>query len=90
MWSFYFLLEIDSQSLEDTRQFASNSFGPIHFVLKHFRLYTLGFKHGGHLVHLHVGHCNIASTICEVSEMLTEWKSKTITYGRTYGSPYRW
>ena len=39
--------------------FASNSFGPIHIVLEHFRLYTLGFKHVGryasHLVHLHVG-----------------------------------
>ena len=31
--------------------FASNSFGPIHFVLEHFRLYTLGFKHVNH----HVG-----------------------------------
>ena len=25
--------------------FASNGFGPIHFVLEHFRLYTLGFEH---------------------------------------------
>ena len=40
--------------------FASNSFGPIHFVLEHFRLFTLGLEHVschvGHLVHLHVGH----------------------------------
>ena len=40
--------------------FASNSFGPIHFVLELFRLYTLGFEHVGHyvdhLVHPHVDH----------------------------------
>ena len=36
--------------------FASNSFGPIHFVLEHFRLCTLAFEHVGHHVHLHVGH----------------------------------
>ena len=35
--------------------FASNNFGPIHLVLEHFRLYTLGFEHVSHLVHLHVG-----------------------------------
>ena len=32
----------------------------MHFVLEHFRLYTLGFehvgRHVGHLIHLHVGH----------------------------------
>ena len=27
--------------------FASNSFGPIHFVLEHFRLFTLDFEHVG-------------------------------------------
>ena len=40
--------------------FASNNFGPIHFILEHFRLYTLGFEHAGHfighLVYFHVGH----------------------------------
>ena len=48
--------------------------------------------HVGHLVHLHVGHHahlhvghlvshrNVVSTLCEVSETLTEWKSKSITY----------
>ena len=45
--------------------FASNSFGPIHFVLEHFRLYTLCFEHVGHLVHLqvvhHVGHQTMPS-----------------------------
>ena len=48
---------INSQCLEDTQvgytsHQTSNSFGPIHFVLEHFRLYTLGFEHVGH----HVGH----------------------------------
>ena len=32
----------------------------MHFVLEHFRLYTLGFEHAGHfighLVYFHVGH----------------------------------
>ena len=36
-----------------------HSFGPIHIVLEHFRLYSLGFehvgRHAGHLVHLYVG-----------------------------------
>ena len=37
--------------------FASNIFGcPIHFVLKHFRLYTLGFEHVSRHVQLLVGH----------------------------------
>ena len=74
----------------------------MHFVLEHFRLYTLGFehvgRHVGHLVHLHVGHLvhlhvghhvshhighrNIVSTLCEGSEMLTEWKSE-LTDGQT-------
>ena len=65
--------------------FVSNSFGPIHFVLEHFRLYTLGFehvsRHVGHLIHLHVGHHIVVSTLQEVSEMLTEWKSKSVPYG---------
>ena len=49
--------------------FASNNFGPIHFILEHFRLYTLGFEHVSHLVHLHVGQharlhvCNFFSLI---------------------------
>ena len=46
----------------------------------------------GHLVHLHVGHCvhlhvgrhvyhrHVVSTLCEVSETLTEWKSETIEW----------
>ena len=38
-----------------------------------------------HLVHLHVGHHNVISTLCEGSETLTEWKSESITYGPTYG-----
>ena len=50
----------------------------------------------GHHVHLHVGHrvgyCighhNVVSTICEGSEMLTEWKSESITDGCPYGPNY--
>ena len=30
----------------------------------------------GHLVHLHL---NVIPTLCEFSEMLTEWQSKSIT-----------
>ena len=37
--------------------------------------------HVGHLIHLHVGHHIVVSTLQEVSEMLTEWKSKSVTYG---------
>ena len=69
--------------------FASNCFGPIHFVLEHFRLYKFVFEHVGHHVHLHfgrhVGQRNVVLTLCEVSETLTEWKSQSITYQRTYG-----
>ena len=36
--------------------FASSSFGPIHFVLEHFKLYTLGFGQVGRLVQLNVDH----------------------------------
>ena len=40
--------------------FASNSFGPIHLALGHFRLYTFGFenigRHVDHHVQLKVGH----------------------------------
>ena len=56
--------------------FASNSFGPIHFVLEHFRLYTLGFEHFGRHVSHHVGHRNVVLTLCEVSETLTEWNPR--------------
>ena len=38
--------------------------------------------HVGHHVHLHVGrhisHRNILSTLCEVSETLTEWKAESV------------
>ena len=34
--------------------------------------------HVGHQVHLHVGHRNVVSTLCEVSETLTEWKSESV------------
>ena len=42
-------------------------------------------KHDGHPVS---DHRNVVSTLCEVSEMLTEWKSESVmadrqTYGRT-------
>ena len=37
----------------------------------------------GHHVSHHVGHHNVVSMLCEVSETLTEWKSETITDGRT-------
>ena len=40
--------------------------------------------HVGRHVGRHVGHCNVVSTLCEVSESLTEWKSESITDGRTY------
>ena len=47
--------------------------------------------HVGHHVHLHVGHHfshharyhNVVSTLCEVSEALTEWKFESITDLRT-------
>ena len=57
----------------------------------HFRLYTLGFEHVGHLDHLHVGHHvshhvshhvghrNVVSSLCEGSETLTKWKSESVT-----------
>ena len=75
--------------------FSSNSFGQKHFVLELFRFYTLGFehvdRHVGHYVRLHVGHHVshhvghhvVVSTLCEVSEMLTKWKSESITYRPT-------
>ena len=39
----------------------------------------------GHLVYLHVGHHNVTSTLCEGSETLTEWKSKSVLYLRADG-----
>ena len=60
--------------------FASNSFGPIHFVLEHFRLFTLGLEHVschiGHLVHLHiqlhVGHSlNLEIQCCFSNQIYT-------------------
>ena len=82
--------------------FASNSFGPIHFVfiLVHTStsfscIHQLDFfsgchvghhvghyvsHHISHLVHLHVGHRNVVSTLCEASEKATEWKSETMAY----------
>ena len=41
--------------------------------------FFVGHHVGRHVSH-HVGHRNVVSTLCEVSETLTEWKSKTITY----------
>ena len=42
-------------------------------------------EHVGHHFTHHIGHCNVVSTLCEVSETLTEWKSEKVwwTYGRT-------
>ena len=37
------------------------------------------------IVHLHVGHHNIVSSLCEGLETLTEWKSESITGLPTYG-----
>ena len=37
----------------------------------------------GQLVHLHVGHHNVVSTLCESSDALTEWKSKSMADGLT-------
>ena len=37
------------QQREREREFASNSFGPIHLVLEHFRLYTFGVEHVGQI-----------------------------------------
>ena len=34
----------------------------------------------GHHISFHVGHYNVISTLCEGSETLTEWKSKSVTY----------
>ena len=42
--------------------------------------------HVGNHVSYHVGHRNVVATLCEVSETLTEWKSESITYGRTDAS----
>ena len=42
-------------------------------------------KHVGHLVGCHVGHRNVVLTLCEGSETLTEWKSKSVMDERTYG-----
>ena len=79
---------------EGPNKLTSNSFGPIHFAF-HFRLYTFGFEHVGHLVHLHVSHHvhlhvrhhvshrNIVSTLLEVSETLTEPKSESVMDRRT-------
>ena len=44
--------------------------------------------HLGHHIHLHVGHhvgqSNVVLTLCEASETLTEWNSKSVTnYGWT-------
>ena len=36
----------------------------------------------------HVGHHNVILTLCEGSEMLTEWKSESITDGCPYGPNY--
>ena len=58
--------------------FASNSFGPIHFVLE---LCDLQVSRN---VSHHVGHHNVVSMLCEGSKTLTEWKFETITY-LTYG-----
>ena len=41
--------------------------------------------HVGHHVSHHVGHHVVFSTLCEVSEMLTEWKSESSTYRPTDG-----
>ena len=74
----------DTQVGYTSHQTASD---PIHFVLEHFRLYTFGFEHVGHLLHLHVSHHvshrNIVSTLLEVSETLTEPKSESVMDRRT-------
>ena len=54
-----------------------------HFFLSFFVGHHVGHLIG-RLVHLHVGHHNFDSTLCEVSETLTEWKSENVTYGRAY------
>ena len=38
--------------------------------------------HVGHHVHLHVGYHDVISSLCEVSETLTEWKYESVTDGR--------
>ena len=35
------------------------------------------------IVHLHVGHHNVVSTLFEGSETLTEWKSESVKDGLT-------
>ena len=56
-----------------------------HYVGKHFGHHVghLIHLHVGPHVHLHVGHRNVVSTLCEVSETLTEWKSESVTDGLT-------
>ena len=43
----------------------------------------LVYLHVGHHFSHHVGHHNVVSTLCEVSETLTEWKSESVMDGRT-------
>ena len=52
-------------------------------LLVHLHVGHHVYLHVGHRVSHHVGHGNVVSTLCEVSETLTEWKSKTLIDGLT-------
>ena len=52
-------------------------------LLVHLHVGHHVYLHVGHCVSHHVGHGNVVSTLCEVSETLTEWKSKTLMDGLT-------
>ena len=39
----------------------------------------------GHEVHPHVCQHNVVPMLCEGSDILTEWKSESVTYGRMDG-----
>ena len=59
-----------------------------HFVYlhvgHHVQLHTGNFFIGHHVLH-HVSNHNAVSTLCEVSETLTEWKSGSMPNLRTDG-----
>ena len=53
-------------------------------LLVHFHVSQHVHLHVDHHVSHNVGHHDVILTLCEGSEMLTEWKSESVTYGRTF------
>ena len=62
---------------------SANSFFIVGHHVSHYASHHVHLHVGRHISHL-VNHRKVVATVCEVSEMLTEWKSKSITYERTY------